>query len=285
MNEQSEEAKSFVGGRLESSEGLPLAAVDVHSSYRIAVDVPELPQELLADVVAAGKRLLEPVMLDESSTLPPVPEGVVEAGKPEARGPRPEEEENEPSEGVEPPYRFEGEPPVLRILGSSLEDEISFVSPEESLSTFGEVMVQVVDAALEGDGEPLTGHGLAQIFARGDVEDDRVQFLLLLLAQNQPITGELVLLAARAQGYEDLVDGALLAREEILRAGDVSVEQLSQEGWQPAEAAASSKQQAASSGEADGGQRTADDPSGSGSEPRASSLEPRAAESVEAVSP
>lgn len=179
---------------------------------------------------------------DEASTLPPVPEGVV----PEETA-SPLVPDSDPESGSSAPG--ESEPIAVRFLGSSIGPELDFVSPEAGPQSFDEVMVQLVDAALEdveGASPGLTGEGVAQIFCRGDVEDPRVSFLLLLLAQNQPVTGELVLLAVRArEGGDDLVDGAVLAREELARAGDLAVEQLSAEGWQRGE---SRRQTADSSG-------------------------------------
>ena len=115
----------------------------------------------------------------------------------------------------------EGQVQAIRFLGSSMGPELDYISPEEGLSSFGEVMIQLVDSALESEAgleEELTGERVAQIFCRGDVEDARVTFLLTLLAQNQPITAGLVLAAARAQGFEELVEQAVLSREELARA-------------------------------------------------------------------
>lgn len=234
--------EGYSGGRVESSDpsvvtvddssaySAELSAMNVGDAARAAnaaepietqapTSAPEPP------VASSEDGTLLPVpegdtlpLVSEGDTLPPVPEGVV----PEAR-----------LEG--PVWARVGDEPALRFLGSSIGPEVDFVSPEEGVQSFDQVMIQLVDAALEaseGASEELTGEGVAQVFCRGDVEDERVAFLLLLLAQNQPITGELVLLAIRArEGGNDLVDGAILAREELARAGDVAVEQLSAEGW------------------------------------------------------
>lgn len=126
--------------------------------------------------------------------------------------------------------------PTLRYLGET-GPELDYVSPEEEISSFGDVMIQLVDAALEaterqeaGLDAEFDGETVAQIFCRGDVGDPRVNYLLLLLAQNQPVTAELALAVASETGHEDLVLQARIAREELARVGDVSVEQVGASG-------------------------------------------------------
>ena len=232
-------SEGYSGGRLEPIHPEAVVSVDETSGYESAI---------LGDI---------PLETREEDSLPPVPEGVlaVEREAPVF--------DDEPVQGVEvdgegDAHRFEGAPPVLRFLGSSGESEFDgfpedYVSPEQGTATFGEVLVQLLDAALEGlsdSSQPLTGEGLVKIFCRGDVQDDRVVLLLSLLAQDQPVTGELVVAVLRAQGYEELVDGALLTREELARAGEVAVEQLSASTgtFEPLDAGARSKEQGPSSG-------------------------------------
>ncbi len=203
------------GGRQEAIHPETVASVDETSGYEAAI---------LGDL---------PLEAREEDSLPPVPEGVLAV---EREAPAFDEG---PVQGVEvdgegDSHHFEGAPPVVRFLGSGSESEFDgfpedYVSPEQGTATFGEVLVQLLDAALEGlsdSSEPLTGEGLVKIFCRGDVQDERVVLLLSLLAQDQPVTGELVVAVLRAQGHEELVDGALLTREELARAGEVAVEQL-----------------------------------------------------------
>ena len=202
------------GGRLE-----PIHPETVDTEYEVSAYDPPILGDL-------------PLEAREEDSLPPVPEGVLVDVREAAVF------DEEPVQGVEgevDSHHFEGAPPVLRFLGSGSESEFDgfpedYVSPEQGTATFGEVLVQLLDAALEGlsdSPEPLTGEGLVRIFCRGDVQDERVVLLLSLLAQDQPVTGELVVAVLRAQGYEELVDGALLTREELARAGEVAVEQLS----------------------------------------------------------
>lgn len=170
-------------------------------------------------------------LLSEESTLPPVPEGVVEPRREAAASDR-TLGESASDEGAE----------ELRFVGSDVSAELEPLEPnweraEQEPASLGEVLVQLADAAIEaeeGAAEPLTGSLLAQIFCRGDVEDERVAFLLLLLAQDEPVSGRLVLAALRAQGHEELVERALVTREELRRVGDLAVEQLSSGGWQAA---------------------------------------------------
>ena len=267
MEQQVEEGYS--GGRLEPIEPGSIGAVDVTSAYGVTISGEESEHSSNATEPVVLEELVA-VEVAEEASLPPVPEGVV------------------PSEPVLPVFDSElppgtmslnfaetrdeeGKVETLRFLGSSIGPELDFISPEEGTATFGEVMIQLIDQALESQAldsdsagvQELTGEKVAQIFCRGDTDDPRVSFLLLLLAQNEPITADLVLRAAEAHGHADLVDGARLAREELTRAGDVSVEQLSAEGWRAEEVRP----------EARGPSRDPD----SGSEPQASCLKPRAA--------
>ena len=124
------------------------------------------------------------------------------------------------------------EVPPLRYLGDS-GPELDVIPPEEA-SSFGDVMILLVDAALEakektdkGLDPAFAGETVAQIFCRGDVEDPRVSFLVLLIAQVTELSGEVVLAVAEEAGLGDLVEQARIAREELARVGDVSVEEVS----------------------------------------------------------
>lgn len=157
------------------------------------------------------------------AALPAIPAGAVPSV--------PAAEFSPTDEGSEEVVDFGGEETIApRYLGETGPEQFDFVALEEGPFSFGDIMIQLVDVAIEseskGNGESITGETVAQIFCRGDVEDERVAFLLLLLGQNRPITASLILAAARAQGYEELVEQATLVRTELERAGDISVEQL-----------------------------------------------------------
>ncbi len=239
-NEPQAAVPEYSGGRVEPADPAAVMTVDESSGYAPAANATE-PVVLVAEgspdpaafvrgVEAAQQASSAVAASVEADTLPPVPEGVVV----------------EESEGVSLDLGGEEASETMRFLGSPIGPEVDFISPEPGESSFEEVMIQLVDGALEGlegSEEPMTGEKVAQIFCRGDVQDARVTFLLSLLAQNQPVTAELVLSVVRAQGesFEELVDGAILVREELARAGETSVEQLSSEGWQRAEAPGSGK--------------------------------------------
>lgn len=208
-------SKGYSEGRTEPANPEAPGSVDEVSAYDLSI---------------AGEPVRE---VQEEDSLPPVPEGVV----PSVQEAPVFDAELSPGElrlNFEETRGDDGQVEVIRFVGSSIGPEFDgfaedYVSPEQGTATFEEVLVQLLDAALEGPSdasEPLTGEGLVKIFCRGDVQDERVVLLLSLLAQDQPVTGELVVAVLRAQGHEYLVDGALLAREELARAGDVAVEQL-----------------------------------------------------------
>jgi hypothetical protein len=204
-------------------------------------------------VVAPVDKPVE-LVADGEENLPPVPAGVVAAqaaapvaaegnvikpedlARAESTGQAEQEalsEESLAEEPLEESAEEEALAPTLRYLGAE-GPELDFIEPEGELTTFGDVLIQLVDTALDhegkGSGEQMTGEAVAQIFCRGDVQDDRVTFLLLLLAQNRPVTAEMVLAAARSLGHEELVEQATISREELARAGDVSVEELTLAG-------------------------------------------------------
>lgn len=185
---------------------------------------------------ADGPETEAPVAVEAASdeaTLPPVPEGailseVATAAAAEAEVAAETEETVEDAEGAVP---------AIRLIGEGVEiEDTSFADSDPVPLDFQGVMLALVDAALDADkgGAPLTGQMVAQIFCKGDVEDPRVEFLLLLLAQDKPVDGPLVLAAARAtEGLETLVEEAVATREELERVGDVSVEQLSAGSFVP----------------------------------------------------
>lgn len=203
----------YVGGRLEPSEGRGEVSVDVNSSYPAVVGAGTEPP---SGGAAAGA-----VAAEEEATLPVVPAGAILSETPVVAPEGAESVEGEPAAEVQ-----------LRFIGEG-GPEVDYISPEPEDLTFEGVVLQLVDAALEAErgGAPLGGHQVAQIFCRGDVEDPRVSFLLLLLAQDKPVDGTLVLAAARAtEGLGELVEQAIIQREELARVGEVSVEQLSAGG-------------------------------------------------------
>lgn len=167
-------------------------------------------------VVAAVETLGE-------AELPPVPAGTVAGPDPVVLVP-----DDEPGAGALDPVDAAPEGPVddlgggeptLRWLGEDGPEVDQLLAEGEA--SHDEVMLALVEACLEGE---VTGQTIAQIFCRGNVDDPRVSLLLLLLAQDAPITAELVLSACRSQGWGELVDQAAIVREELRRAGDAGVE-------------------------------------------------------------
>lgn len=266
MNEQtisaeaaSSERPGYSGGRVEPVEGLPEVTVDVNSSYPAKASGAAEPAAAASDAAAS----------EEEATLPVVPEGAIST-EPVPAAETSAETATEDL-GAEEETAGTEESVQLRFIGEG-GPEVDFLSPEPEELSFEAVILALVDAALEAErgGPALGGQQVAQIFCRGDVEDPRVAFLLLLLAQDKPVDGSLVLAAARAtEGLEDLVERAVVEREELARVGDVSVEQLSAGGtFTPLESGHRS-------------QVTGHSPdSGSGVWPQAASREPQDASEV-----
>lgn len=216
--EKTTDGSGYSGGRVEPVDPSVVPTIDDQSAYDAAL--PPVPEGLVS---AAGA--VEFTFTNHATATVELLDGM------------PDEEDERhlelQAEGAE--AEDEALAPTMRLLGSDVEglgqevgDGVDWALPDEEVD-FGGVMIQLVDSALE-EGERFDGARLAQIFCRGDVEDERVAFLLLLLGQNRPVTGELVLQVASERGYEELVLQATLAREELQAAGDVAVEQATAYG-------------------------------------------------------
>jgi len=205
----------YTGGRFEPVDGAIPTVVDDQSAYDAAL--PVVPVGVVSTSAPVEITLTNVAETAPIELPPDVPEdaGIAQ----EDLGDVLDASEAADQEAIAP---------TLRLLGSEIgpefEGHVPEIGEEDEPLDFGSTLIQLVDAALE-EGEAFDGQRLAQIFCRGDVEDDRIAFLLLLLAQNRPVTGELVLLAAREQGHGELVDHATIAREELGAAADVAVEQ------------------------------------------------------------
>lgn len=211
--EKTTDGSGYSGGRVEPVDTSVVPTMDDQSAYDAAL--PPVPEGLMS---TAG--VVEFTLTNHAPATVELSGDSLEAEH--------ERHLELQADGVE--VAEEAAAPTMRLLGADVEglgqevgDGLDWVSPDEEVD-FGDVMIQLVDSALE-EGEGFDGQQLAQIFCRGDVEDERVAFLLLLLGQNRPVTGELVLQVASERGYEELVLQARLAREELQAAGDVAVEQ------------------------------------------------------------
>lgn len=205
---------------------------------------------------AVGSNATEPVdPVASTERLPKVPEGVVAEPGRQVLGnvmTAPSEPVEGPSFGggrIEPalgsvaldsvsdyPYEVPG---ALQLLTEEDEDaetlsplqEVGIGAAEEM--SFVDVVVSLCDEAIEAtkqgteSGEALTGRRVAEIFCQGDVADARVAFLLNLLAQNRPVTGQLVLGVARSLGFAEYVAQALATAQELSAVGGVAVEAVS----------------------------------------------------------